>query len=506
MNERPSFVEPTAQPASIRPLRLLLLESDKIYAQQLLDYLSTVSFDITSLIITTETNLKTALTQKWDIIIADYALALPGLKIVREQLPDLPFIVLTNIPGEIPAIESLKAGANECIPKHNLRKIVAAIEREINLYHNRLNLPYTNIQFSEQQNLLLRISDLLPLAVFIFDIERKQLSWLNQGVEELTGYTQAQCKAMTNVAALIHPEDQWLILEVYNYLNLTNERNFYENECRIRHKSDEWRWVFFRVVSFRKNTAGKCTQVLAVAQDIQDRKKLEAEQKQRQAVILTAVLEAQEQERRRIAGELHDSIAQQILAVLLHFNALQDYRHKKEKENEAIDTFEAQAWEQIGQMLRDTIDEIRTTSHNLMPRSISTGGLDQALRRLTAQMQATHTTQINYNAYHVQFPLPEAIEIGIYRIVQESLANALKHSEANQIDIQLIQHPTHLSLSIEDDGKGFDTNTLTAQKGIGLSNLEARVRLLSGTLVIESIPGKGTTILVELPYSQSDFS
>ncbi len=500
MNQRPGFVEPSEQPAGTRTLHLLLLEADNLYAQDLIQHLTGVGFQITGIIATTEPEIKAALAQTWEIVIADYALALPALKIVRDQLPELPFIVLTNIPGDTPAIESLKAGANECIPKHNFRKIVAAIEREINLYHNRLDRQYTNIQFSEQQNLLLRISDLLPLAVFIFDIERKQLSWLNQGVEELTGYTQAQCKAITNVATLIHPDDQWLILETFNYLNLTNERNFYENECRIRHKSNEWRWVFFRVVSFRKNTAGKCTQVLAVAQDIQDRKKLEAEQKHRQAAVLAAVLEGQDQERRRIAGELHDSVAQQILAVLLHFNALQDYRRKKENEN--IDTFEVQAWEQIGQMLRDIIDEIRIISHNLTPRSISTGGLHQALQRLTAQMQAAHTTQINYNAYHVQFPLPEPVEIGIYRIVQESLANALKHSGAGQIDIQLIQHPGHLSLTIEDDGKGFDLSTLNAQKGIGLSNLEARVRLLSGTLVIESIPGKGTTILVELPYSQ----
>ncbi|KFC19514.1 histidine kinase [Chryseobacterium sp. FH1] len=190
-----------------------------------------------------------------------------------------------------------------------------------------------------------------------------------------------------------------------------------------------------------------------------------------------AVLQGEEQERQRIAQDLHDSMGGMLANIRMSISSNEAYR--------ATD---------IVEKIDRSISEMRRISRNLMPETLKNLGLETALKELCESMTHKHLS-IQFEAFGVSDNIPFPIQLALYRIAQESISNVIKYAQANNVIVQISQDGKTLALTVEDDGVGFDRSRITY--GLGLRNIENRARLMNGKVDIHSEKGEGTTINVE---------
>jgi|GEM_PF-469807 len=208
-----------------------------------------------------------------------------------------------------------------------------------------------------------------------------------------------------------------------------------------------------------------------------------------------ALLEGQEEERRRFARELHDGIGQMLTGLKLHAEKMKSIQFPDEKQRLRFD--------ELCSLVYDIIQTTRQISHNLMPSVLGDFGLGATLHLLAEQASRSSGIKVVFEGDRDADRLNAATEIGLYRIAQEALNNAIKYAGAQTIRICLRQNPRTLELAIEDDGKGFPirkgAKTDRLRSGTsGIENMRTRARLLNGTLNITSKPTKGTKVLVTI--------
>ncbi|CAN5463702.1 hypothetical protein BH09BAC4_BH09BAC4_07590 [soil metagenome] len=211
-----------------------------------------------------------------------------------------------------------------------------------------------------------------------------------------------------------------------------------------------------------------------------------------------ALLEGQEEERRRFARELHDGIGQMLTGLKLHAEKLKSVSFPDEKHR--------LRFAELCDMIADTIQTTRQVSYNLMPSTLSDFGLGPTLQLLAEQTTRSVGIDVIFEGNRDGKRLSPAMEIGLYRIAQEALHNAIKYAEAKTIQINLQQNPDKLVLLVSDNGKGFSIKTPPKEEKPlpmvnGLENMRTRSRLLNGELTIVSKPKKGTTVTVTVNLS-----
>ena len=203
---------------------------------------------------------------------------------------------------------------------------------------------------------------------------------------------------------------------------------------------------------------------------------------------ISALYDGQEFERQRISRDLHDGLAQHLIAIKMNLENLIRRNEFLNKENT----------NELRTQLNNAIDELRKISYDLAPVGLLGFSLEAALENLCNQVQKNSGISIDFFSFGNLTDLNQRCKIYLYRIVQEALHNAIKHSEASSIDIQITETNQHFVLMIEDNGKGFDFDTKNLGLGQGLFNIRERSILLNGTFDVESFPGKGTTIRVKI--------
>lgn len=209
--------------------------------------------------------------------------------------------------------------------------------------------------------------------------------------------------------------------------------------------------------------------------------------KQKEELSLTrAILDGEERERERIARDLHDGLGGMLAGVKINFSTWSSHHLPAEKDKEF--------YKILGQ-LDHSVSELRHIARNLMPESLLNFGLETALNDL-CEFYVRKDLDIDFQAIDIEKKIPLPIQLNIYRIVQELLANALKHAEATSILLQCSQSDDRFMITIEDNGKGFDTG-IEHTKSMGLRNLKNRVNYLKGKMEVSSDP-QGTTINIEL--------
>jgi signal transduction histidine kinase len=157
-----------------------------------------------------------------------------------------------------------------------------------------------------------------------------------------------------------------------------------------------------------------------------------------------------------------------------------------------------QAFERSMDMLDSSIKEMRRVAHNMMPETLVRFGLNTALKDYCSDINKSGALQISYQSIGLEKEtFDQTTAVTIYRIVQELITNTMKHAAAKTAIVQLTKTNEQLSLTIEDDGKGFDTSILKQSKGIGWTNIQHRIEFLKGNLDINSEPGKGTSVHIE---------
>ena len=212
-------------------------------------------------------------------------------------------------------------------------------------------------------------------------------------------------------------------------------------------------------------------------------------QKDRQLVAVDSMLKGQEEERSRLAKDLHDGLGGLLSGVKFSLINMRD--------NFIVTPENMIVFERSLDMIDTSIKELRRVAHNMMPEMLTKFGLDEALKEYCNNVNTTKLLIVKYQSLGMEQRLENSIEISVYRIVQELLNNTMKHAAATEVYVQVIRESSRLNVVVEDNGKGFDPKTVEKNNGAGLANVRSRVNYLKGQLAIHAEPGKGTLVNIE---------
>lgn len=214
-------------------------------------------------------------------------------------------------------------------------------------------------------------------------------------------------------------------------------------------------------------------------------------EKEKQLTAIDAVLKGEEQERSRLAKDLHDGLGGMMSGI--------KYSLLTMKKNQIMTPENSLAFDRSMDMLNSSIDEMRRVAHNMMPEALVKFGLDTALNDFCTEVDQSGALQVNYQSFGIHKEMIEqTTAITIYRIVQELINNTMKHASAKSAIVQLSKTNGMISVTVEDDGKGFRTDILQQAKGMGWNNIRSRVDYLNGKMDVRSEAGKGTSVHIEL--------
>ncbi|MEP7230896.1 MAG: sensor histidine kinase [Ginsengibacter sp.] len=229
-------------------------------------------------------------------------------------------------------------------------------------------------------------------------------------------------------------------------------------------------------------------QQLAKQQEELHQQQIRELEKDKQLVAVDSMLKGQEDERSRLAKDLHDGLGGLLSGVKFSLSNMKD--------NLIITPDNMTVFERSLDLIDTSIKELRRVAHNMMPEMLVKFGLDEGLKEYCISINTTKLLTVKYQSLGMEERIDKSIEIIIYRIVQELLNNIIKHAAATDAFVQLIREGARLNVVVEDNGKGFETN-LTDNKGAGLENVRSRVDYLKGQLDIHSEIGKGTLVNIE---------
>jgi two-component system NarL family sensor kinase len=204
-----------------------------------------------------------------------------------------------------------------------------------------------------------------------------------------------------------------------------------------------------------------------------------------------AIIETEEKERKRIAQDLHDSVSQTMMAAKINLTVI-------EHQIPFTGTAQREQFKKAIRMVDDGFREVRTISHNMMPQALTESGLALVLKQFIGNIE-NDAIKINLFTRGFEEHFDSSIETILYRVLQECVNNVLKHAKASQIDISLIKDETTITLTIEDNGIGFDAENTTAKPGMGFKNMQNRIKFLKGRIEFYSKPGDGTLVSVYIP-------
>lgn len=229
---------------------------------------------------------------------------------------------------------------------------------------------------------------------------------------------------------------------------------------------------------------------------------LEDEEYKNESRIKLALLETQENERQRIARELHDATVQNLISLI----------HKTELCLKLMDVDSIRCKLEITSMnklLRDIIDDSRNMIYDLRPMSFDDIGFDITIERFLDKIKMVSGMNIAFNIEGKPYPIKSVVGITLLRVIQEACNNAIKHSQATHIQVKLIYQPSHFIVEITDNGIGFEISkeenvSREDNSGFGLSMMRERIFLLSGELQIESAPGQGCCIKATIPIEEEE--
>jgi PAS domain S-box-containing protein len=422
--------------------------------------------------------LLSAADKPFDVILLDLSLAdKSGQDLVTEMLriaDACPIIILTGYTDIDFSIKSISQGILDYLLKDDLtavalyKSIIYAIERKKSI--------------SELKASKKRYSDLFylsPQPMFVFDTETYWFVQVNKAATELYGYSEAEFLTMT-IKDIKQGED---IAEAKAYIQKSGTADEIYKSTHIHHKkSGELIEVEIYSTPITINNKNYRS---VIAIDVTEKNLNEHK-------ITKAIIKTQEDERYEIGGELHDNICQILAASQMNLGML-----KKSLEPSSMQMFD-----QCRQNIRLATDEIRNLSHRLAPAFFDDSTLEEAFRRLFATFNLGGYSEIllHFDESVKKYPLSMEIQLTLYRILQEQLRNILKYAKATIIEVDVLIYNHKLKMQITDNGIGFDIDT--AKSGIGLANMKRRAELFSGKFEIETSPGKGCSIIIDIPLSQ----
>jgi PAS domain S-box-containing protein len=324
------------------------------------------------------------------------------------------------------------------------------------------------------------------------------VTWLNDRWYAYTGQTREQA-LNRGWADVLHPDDRADAFRLWAE-SMETGRPF-TREHRLCGRDGEYRLFHVRAEPLR-DEAGRVLYWFGAATDVHEHRRVNAELLESAAdriALRRQLALAEEEERRRLARELHDEVGQHLTALGLGLQALSDVAPPgSDADRRATNLRE----------LADTLGrELHGIAVRLRPRALDDFGLEEALRSYAVEWSRRSGIVLDLHAPEQGERLPALVESAIYRIIQEALTNVARHSGAARAGVVLERREAYLQVIVEDDGQGFDPKRAARMRGegapaLGLLGIRERAALLGGTMQIESTPDCGTTLFVRVPIAQ----
>lgn len=356
----------------------------------------------------------------------------------------------------------------------------------------------------EHQRFIDAINNTVPLIVFVYDIPGKTYTFINNKISSILGYEPEEFigKNIVKFVEMVHPADRKKLLHIIGQKNYADE-SVSQVVLKIKQKSGDYRIIEFRGVSFVRNGENSVGQILGTAQDVTEQKyherRLNAmlrlhrlQEKKEQKIRTISLLQGQEEERRRLSRDMHDGIGQLMTVIKMKLDNIQ-------KKAEVFAPEIADGVRDINGIMKEAITEVRRISNDLVPIGLYDFGLSSVLRQL---LESVSGKNIKFFSDIGAARFPSAVEITFYRIFQETINNIQKHSCASSIDVSLVFSNNLLQMTVIDDGIGFvynDDGPITfVGKGNGLNNMYERACTIGGRYNIQTSPGNGCRITIEV--------
>jgi two-component system, NarL family, sensor histidine kinase UhpB len=413
---------------------------------------------------------------------------------IRSEWPLLPVVVVSGLVGEEIAARLIKAGANDFVSKSGVARLAVIVERELRDARQQAEKAELAARLRRQEGLFERVLEHLPVGVWLCD-ERgaihhgnpaAQAIWDGARFVDIDGYhesrawradTGAPIAAGESAAARALRDGQTSIGERILIETLAGTRKVLLNSA-VPMRDDD----------------GKPLGCFMVEQDITELHRTEQRLRRTERTLRglsQRLLDVQEQERRWIAQELHDDIGQAIAAMRFQLARIVEQSHEDSAREMARDAL--QASEQLNARLRQICLGLR-------PLELDDFGLMAALRSVVASLGRPSSLALRLACDGAELRYPAPMETAAFRVAQEAISNALRHSGCTRLDVRVQMQPALLTLTVSDDGCGFSVDSATAAetraRHLGLAGMEERALSAGGTLGIDSQPGQGTSVSV----------
>lgn len=321
--------------------------------------------------------------------------------------------------------------------------------------------------------------------------------YIDPGLKAQLGYQdQEVANTMAAWTEHIHPDDRARVIEITQQY-LAGESRAFEVEHRSIHRNGSIHWLLCRGVT-TEFVGGVPVRMVGTDTDITERKATEQALRrshERVREMAGRLMSAQEEERRRIARDLHDDLNQKLAALSI---ALSNVRQQMPASEQKL----IRELTQVQSRTADLVHDIRELSHDIHPSILEHGGLAPTLTAFAAELSQQENFQLGLKLPEQPEHLPQGVTIAIYRIAQEGIRNVLRHAGTRRAEISLDVNDGGLTLLIRDQGRGFDLEGVRENGGLGLISIEERVRLLNGRFDVTSQYGRGTTLRIEVPLAQ----
>ena len=522
------------------PIRILIAEDSEDDTLLMVRELRRSGYDVSFERADTPESFRAAMARlAWDLVIADYAMphfnGLAALQLLQESGHDLPFIIVSGAIGEEIAVAAMKAGAHDYVMKGNLARLGPAVERELREAESRRTRREALAELERRNIELAALNVIATTVTRSLDLEQVLKTTLDQALNVVAmdgGWAQLLDEEGTHLSLLAHRGVPSTMLQVIEAA-APGERLVGEAvqsgqpiivEAVPEHPSPaassfgEGMGAFAAIplmakdrihgvlslFSLRPRRMGPWERQLLTAIGHQVGIAIEnirlfeqvfsAQRRLRQ--MAQQVVSAQEEERRRLSRELHDEAGQALTALRI---GLQLIRSDLPAGSELL---QQRLGEAIG-LAETTMDEIRNLAQNLRPPALDAVGLSATLEGFCRDFAERTRLTIDYHGTELS-PLPEEVNICLYRFVQEALTNVAKHAQATHVQVALRSDAEAIHLLVQDNGRGLGKNWPASRRspGIGLVGMHDRLDLLGGWLEIESQPGEGTRLVAYIPWER----
>lgn len=370
-----------------------------------------------------------------------------------------------------------------------LRRLARGVRSEANVLHKKIDDAAIALRESEERfDLAIRGTD---AGIWDWDLRTNHVVYSPRW-KGMLGHAEDEIgDDYLEWERRLHPEDRQRALDtIRDYLD--GKTPYYRLEHRLRHRDGSYRWIISRGAAVR-DPHGKPYRFVGSHIDITPQKTAE-ERVLREQRLLRQLLSFHEHDRRLIAFEIHDGFVQQTTAALLHLQALRDPQDRGSEEiRNTLDTAKG--------LLQQSIDEARRLIGGLRPAVLEESGIIAALNDLIREVEQRGNLHVEFS-HAVKFDrLAPLLETSIFRIAQEALTNASRHSRSDNARVTLLQIGDRVRLEVQDWGIGFDAEKVDKDR-FGLQGIRDRARLLEGQATIEAAPGQGTRVIVELPAAE----